>query len=537
MNVTVADCLKLPTMREAKLIAGAGGLDRAVSSVSVLELPDTQLLSEVLIVGNELIISALVAIKDSVDKQCRLLRHLHSRGASCLVLFYVEVFVPRVDEALIAVADEIGLPLVVMPYGRMDFRYSDVITDVVEHIHTKRIQGSYYTADLMNTISLLESHQRTIGAVLRLLSDRLRCTLLLTNRYLERKGAAAWPNSNQWDYQQILQTLSLHRIPFTEQTSLEIDSRHVELRSMPVPANTHRGMILFALDDSSHPEETALRQAAEVVALFLDIWDKGTNYEGTDALVEAVLEDNPARMRALSAQMGISIGDVHSMWVLTVTDPQTGKDLSPERKLDVILKLKLNLQEYHRIVIVDSYEPHIIVLTDGLLLDGSIREIGEELAAGLSNERCGVRMFIFEDLENTAQARDAYSRVIRCYPSLCAAYPRRQVFTDNDVRFVQACMEWIDQGEHRVDNCLLPIFRLKAAVDGDLLTDTLCVYLLDAESNSQRTGDILFLHRNTVNYRLNKIRSILKCDLAQRPAALTVYQAAAIYRILGGFVQ
>ncbi len=69
------------------------------------------------------------------------------------------------------------------------------------------------------------------------------------------------------------------------------------------------------------------------------------------------------------------------------------------------------------------------------------------------------------------------------------------------------------------------------------MTDTLCVYLLDAESNSQRTGDILFLHRNTVNYRLNKIRSILKCDLAQRPAALTVYQAAAIYRILGGFVQ
>ena len=36
MNVTVADCLKLPTLREAQLIAGAKGTDRAVSSVSVL---------------------------------------------------------------------------------------------------------------------------------------------------------------------------------------------------------------------------------------------------------------------------------------------------------------------------------------------------------------------------------------------------------------------------------------------------------------------------------------------------------------------
>lgn len=35
MNVTVADCLKLPTLREAQLIAGAKGTDRAVSSVSV----------------------------------------------------------------------------------------------------------------------------------------------------------------------------------------------------------------------------------------------------------------------------------------------------------------------------------------------------------------------------------------------------------------------------------------------------------------------------------------------------------------------
>lgn len=70
MNVTVADCLKLPTLREAQLIAGAKGTDRAVSSVSVLEWPETNLLSDELIVGNELVISALVTIKDDVSRQC-----------------------------------------------------------------------------------------------------------------------------------------------------------------------------------------------------------------------------------------------------------------------------------------------------------------------------------------------------------------------------------------------------------------------------------------------------------------------------------
>lgn len=126
MNVTVADCLRLPTLREAQLVAGAKGLDRAVSSVSVLEWPETNLLSDELIVGNELVISALVTIKDDVARQCCVLRHLRSMGAAGLVLFYVGVFIPQIDDALIAVADEINLPLIAMPFGRMDFRYSDM---------------------------------------------------------------------------------------------------------------------------------------------------------------------------------------------------------------------------------------------------------------------------------------------------------------------------------------------------------------------------------------------------------------------------
>lgn len=189
MNVTVADCLRLPTLREAQLVAGAKGLDRAVSSVSVLEWPETNLLSDELIVGNELVISALVTIKDDVARQCCVLRHLRSMGAAGLVLFYVGVFIPQIDDALIAVADEINLPLIAMPFGRMDFRYSDMITDIVEYIHKRRMQGNYYTAEVMNSIALLEPQQRNINTALRLLSDRMRCTLLLTDRYLERRGA------------------------------------------------------------------------------------------------------------------------------------------------------------------------------------------------------------------------------------------------------------------------------------------------------------------------------------------------------------
>ena len=534
MNVTVADCLKLPTLREAQLIAGAKGLQRAVSSVSVLEWPETSLLSDDVLIGNELIISALVPIKDDVGLQCKILRHLRNMGAAGLVLFYVGVFIPKIDDALVAVADEIGFPLIAMPFGRMDFRYSDVITDVVEYIHNRRMQGNYYTAELMNSIALLEPQQRNINTALRLLSDRMRCTLLLTDRYLERRGAAAWPVSDQWDYSALLQILQRRKTVSEYPVSMKLDGHTFKLWDIPIPSKGHRGMHLLVIDEFGQMESGKLRQAEDVVALFLNIWDKGNYYDGTDALVEAILADDPSTMRKLAQQMGISIKAVNIMWVMQVADAQTGEELTQSQKLDIILKMKIYLQDHHKAVIVDSYGSHIIALTDGLLLEENIWEMGKELVVLLERDGYAAYGCIFEELDNTSQTRDAYGRLTRCFLELCHVYPHRKIYSDADVRFISTCIEEVNRGEDAVERCLLPIRKLEDATDGDILIETLCTYLLDAESNTQSTGTLLYLHKNTVHYRLNKIRSILKCDLVQMPATLAVYKAAVVYRILKG---
>ncbi len=48
--------------------------------------------------------------------------------------------------------------------------------------------------------------------------------------------------------------------------------------------------------------------------------------------------------------------------------------------------------------------------------------------------------------------------------------------------------------------------------NGSELAKTLKIYL-DCERNSSRTADALYLHRNSVNYRLDKIKSIITSDL------------------------
>ncbi|MGN0658543.1 MAG: helix-turn-helix domain-containing protein, partial [Emergencia sp.] len=54
---------------------------------------------------------------------------------------------------------------------------------------------------------------------------------------------------------------------------------------------------------------------------------------------------------------------------------------------------------------------------------------------------------------------------------------------------------------------------------------------LDCNSEIKATAEALFVHRNTILYRLNKIRSLLGCDLKEMPMAYDIYLAAAIQRI------
>ena len=98
MSVTLRDCLKLPSLSLGRVIAGHGGLDNIVATVSVMEFDDEE--EEDFVTPNELLISALYCVKDDVQAQCRMLRQCKNNGDVGLVLFYADMILGSVDERL-----------------------------------------------------------------------------------------------------------------------------------------------------------------------------------------------------------------------------------------------------------------------------------------------------------------------------------------------------------------------------------------------------------------------------------------------------
>ena len=61
------------------------------------------------------VITAFSSVADSVDAQCDNVRYLAAAGEVGLILYYVGIILPRVDERLVRLADELGFVLICMP--------------------------------------------------------------------------------------------------------------------------------------------------------------------------------------------------------------------------------------------------------------------------------------------------------------------------------------------------------------------------------------------------------------------------------------
>lgn len=156
MSITVRDCLKLPSLRNAEVLAGHAGLDQYVSTVSVLEYAKTFAMANPLFLGNEIILTAFISIKDDVDAQCEAIRRLHAVGEAAIVLYYVDYYMENVDQKLISVANELDFPLIVMPRNDYSLRYSDVITEVLMHIFRDQQNETRFATQLLQQIMVVE---------------------------------------------------------------------------------------------------------------------------------------------------------------------------------------------------------------------------------------------------------------------------------------------------------------------------------------------------------------------------------------------
>jgi purine catabolism regulator len=97
--ISVRKAIEIGGLKKGVVIAGHGGLDKQISSVSVLEATSSEVANWIR--GGELFITSFYSIADDIDKQLNIIRILAQRSCSGLVICSLGFWLKQVSEEVI----------------------------------------------------------------------------------------------------------------------------------------------------------------------------------------------------------------------------------------------------------------------------------------------------------------------------------------------------------------------------------------------------------------------------------------------------
>ena len=526
MSVTVNDILKLPCMNGAKVVAGHGGLTRVLSSITVLEFSEPndlqeQILSDIDFYGSELVISAFANIPNNVEQQCANIRRLAEVGEAGMILYYVGILMPSVDSALIELANQLDFVLIVMPENRKNLRYSEVISEVMEAIIKDQAEEISILTDVLDQMCRLPEHQRTIDTVLRIASDRIRTSLILADCNGHILGQSNWPMS-----------LELQIDSFTDFDVMKAVSLQNNRTVWRCPLNQGKAdsMELYLVKDVGNINKELVVQIVELVRLAVSLWSNNHAEVQIAELIKAILRDEPLKMRRLAELFHIDISSIHSMWVLSIDEVEGSKH--QRNLMDALAELRNILAYRCDTSMADIYEGYLLGFMAWNDKNENLDALGNELLKILGEKGIAATLVRCHGLVDAADVRRAFLMIKEYAAETKSIWPTRQFYSFEELEFVAQCCRTIEKGEAALDYSMKPLKLLEEFDEGGELLNTLEVYLLDADSGVSRCSELLFLHKNTIKYRLGRISACLGYSVNKEPEKFNLYKAAAIKRLL-----
>lgn len=144
MGISVREALLSTHLAGARVLAGLKGLDNTILSTNIMEVPDVAFWLR----GGELLLTAGFALKDDPRLQRSLVRDLKCRGVAALAI-KTGRYLNTIPGDMIEQADTEGLPLIELP---PDLAYSDVMVPLFEKLLNVQLEQLKRSRDTHNRL-------------------------------------------------------------------------------------------------------------------------------------------------------------------------------------------------------------------------------------------------------------------------------------------------------------------------------------------------------------------------------------------------
>lgn len=366
-----------------------------------------------------------------------------------------------------------------MPRNDIHQRYSDLIYEAMELIVKDQMKNVSFVSEIIDRVSGLLPNQRTMDTVLKMLSDKIGASLILTDRDGRVVNQINWPGKSR------KLPVDLTQIAWAK-VSEDVEEYRVEgqiywMARRVIQSQNLERMEIIVIKEKERPEPESLLQIVETVQISMSIWNEKYGEVSARQLLRAILHDEPVKMKRLAEILQVDVEQLAELWILHDIEQKTGQSQE---------KLWREMENPRQMIITHCSR-----------------------------------------LRGTTDIRKAYCACREYDMDAARIFLRRSVFTEHDLDFAEECNWLMEQGEQEIQKLLAPISAIDEMNDPEL-TDTLLVYLLDTNMNIKQTGELLYVHKNTVKYRIQKITELTGIQMGRMPEMISLFRAAAVYRLI-----
>ncbi len=532
--LTVANTLQLSAFNSGRVVAGDAGLHKIVNWVHVMGVPDAARWLN----GGELILTTYINLPANSVGQCAYLQALIDKGVAGLVLA-VGNTVDHAPDYLLELADRCDFPLIEIPY---DARFIDMARSANEQISNKNMALVSRALHIHRVLTQLVLDGGDLQDLATRLADLIGQSISIENERFEALASAnimAYDEARRYTLKEgrtdprlvqvleeqgylgeIQRTLRPVKLPALPAVGLEMERI---LAPIVVHGNLY-GYVWIIADDRplTDLDHMAIESGATIAALMLLHQEAVHSAEASlkGSFLAQLIEGTNDRAVILTDQ-ALRFGiDLSRSFYLLVLDTQAPGEWRPQQ----VYRRVNHLATLHKWpVVAGQFAGHVVMLVQN---DADLEAITSQIHTRANGTPLRISISPLQSAADNMPL--AYQQ---CHEALQIA--QRLQLPDPTIDFtnlgyLHALYQAGPGSLH--SNPHIPVLRqLQAEQQADLF-HTLEAYL-DAGGNSVQTAETLHIHRSTLNYRLQRIKEICRCDLSDPTLRLNLQVALKLLRL------
>ena len=525
MGIRIGEILNTKFFSNYKILAGKWGLNRETQAVSLFDAPD----GYKWVKGKELILSTGYLFKDDLELFKDVIKFLHKNNSTAMGI-KIDRYLNEIPQEIIDLCNQLDFPLIHIPYDVAWIDIINAVNSIAMNRYIIRINDRK-NADRLQLRS--DNFRKKIETIVANLSEEINYPISIID-VLENK---IFNYSNKdFSLKEDISYLKGEDFPFNYQKEILGDRLNIyritnieekDMWSFIVMPIVLKGVTVSKLivwEDQGEVDYYDLFSLRLTYILLLEVYEQiylMNSFERRfyddliKSLIDGEIDTKQKLIKSITSIEDFKL-DIDSRFTAICIKQDEGNPSFYNSRETISTMLLFNIPKDKSIFgILDDNT--IILIYDVKDYKKEIIEkvkrdfepILKEIKSEFPDRH--IRVGIGDIEEDICQMKRSYVGALKAIDIGAYLYPEREIIAFQDLGpFGLFRLENIKQKSFR-KSCN-KIYHLLKEPDGEELIDTLKVYL-ESESNSNIAAKKLFIHSNTVRYRIAKIQQICGIDL------------------------